>query len=323
MKKALITGITGQDGSYLAEFLLSKGYAVHGIVRRVALEDSEHRLWRIRHLLDKIILHPGSMESYASIFNIVEGIKPDECYHLAAQSFVSYSFEDEFSTINTNINGTHFMLSAVKENVPQCRFYFAASSEQFGHVREVPQNENTPFHPRSPYGISKVAGFDLTRNYREAYGIFACNGILFNHESPRRGFEFVTRKITHAVARIKMGLSKELILGNLNAKRDWGFSGDYVEAMWLMLQQSKPDDYVIATGETHTVREFVKLAFSCAGLNWKKYVKIDKDFYRPAEVHLLMGDYSKAKKKLGWKPKVKFEELVEMMVDADMSICQT
>lgn len=323
MKKALITGITGQDGSYLAELLLSKGYEVHGIVRRVALEDSEHRLWRIRHLLNKIVLHPGSMESYASIFNIVAKIKPDECYHLAAQSFVSYSFEDEFSTINTNINGTHFMLSAIKENVPKCKFYFAASSEQFGHVRETPQNENTPFYPRSPYGISKVAGFDLTRNYREAYGIFACSGILFNHESPRRGFEFVTRKITHAVARIKMGLSKELRLGNLNAKRDWGFSGDYVQAMWLILQQNKPQDYVISTGETHTVKEFVQIAFGHAGLDWKKYVKIDKNFYRPSEVHLLLGDYSKAKKKLGWKPKVKFKELVKMMVDADLQILKT
>jgi GDPmannose 4,6-dehydratase len=260
------------------------------------------------------------MESYASIFNIVKKIKPDECYHLAAQSFVSYSFEDEFSTINTNINGTHFILSAVKENSPACRFYFAASSEQFGHVRETPQNEKTPFHPRSPYGISKVAGFDLTRNYREAYGIFACNGILFNHESPRRGFEFVTKKITHAVARIKMGLSKELRLGNLEAERDWGFSGDYVKAMWLMLQQDKPDDYVIATGQTHTVKEFVKLAFSLAGLDWKKYVKIDKEFFRPAEVHLLMGDYSKARNKLGWKPEVKFKDLVKMMVNADLKV---
>jgi GDPmannose 4,6-dehydratase len=258
------------------------------------------------------------MESYASIFNIVEKIKPDECYHLAAQSFVSYSFEDEFSTINTNINGTHFMLSAIKEKAPKCRFYFAASSEQFGHVRETPQNENTPFHPRSPYGISKVAGFDLTRNYREAYGIFACSGILFNHESPRRGFEFVTRKITHAVARIKMGLSKELRLGNLEAKRDWGFSGDYVVAMCLMLQEKKPEDFVIATGETHTVKDFLQLAFGHAGLDWKKYTKIDKNFYRPSEVHLLLGDYAKAKKKLGWNPKVKFEALVKMMVDADL-----
>ncbi|MBA2124543.1 GDP-mannose 4,6-dehydratase [bacterium Unc6] len=319
MKKALITGITGQDGSYLAEFLLSKGYEVHGIVRRVALEDSEHRLWRIRHLLDKIVLHPGSMESYASIFKIVEETKPDECYHLAAQSFVSYSFEDEFSTISTNINGTHFVLSAVKEKAPKCRFYFAASSEQFGHVKETPQNENTPFHPRSPYGISKVAGFDLTRNYREAYGIFACNGILFNHESPRRGFEFVTRKIANAAARIKMGLAKELRLGNLKAKRDWGFAGDYVKAMWLMLQQNDPDDYVIATGETYSVKEFVKLAFNCVGLKWQNHVIIDKTFYRPSEVYLLRGDFSKARKKFGWKPKVKFEELVKMMVEADLA----
>jgi len=318
MKKALITGITGQDGSYLAEFLLSKGYEVHGIVRRVALEDSEHRLWRIRHLLDKIVVHPGSMESYASIFNIVEKVKPDKCYHLAAQSFVSYSFEDEFSTINTNINGTHFVLSAIKEKAPKCKFYFAASSEMFGLVKKTPQNENTPFHPRSPYGISKVAGFDLTRNYREAYGIFACNGIFFNHESPRRGFEFVTRKITNAVAEIKMGLAKELRLGNLEAKRDWGFAGDYVKAMWLMLQQDKPDDYVIATGETHSVKEFVKLAFDYVGLKWQDYVVVDKTFYRPTEVHLLKGDYSKAKRKLGWKPTVNFEELVRMMVEADL-----
>jgi GDPmannose 4,6-dehydratase len=320
MKKALITGITGQDGSYLVEFLLSKGYQVHGILRRVALEDPEHHLWRIRHILKKIVIHSGSLESFASLFNVVHKIKPDECYHLAAQSFVSYSFEDEFSTINSNINGTHYILSAIKELAPKCRFYFAASSEMFGKVKETPQNENTPFHPRSPYGISKVAGFELTRNYREAYGLFACNGILFNHESPRRGFEFVTRKITNAVARIKFGLDKELRLGNLDAKRDWGFAGDYVEAMWLMLQQNKPDDYVIATGETHTIREFVELAFRYAGLNYKKYVVIDKSFYRPAEVNILMGDYSKAKKKLGWRPRVKFKELVKMMVDADLAI---
>jgi GDPmannose 4,6-dehydratase len=319
MKKALITGITGQDGSYLAELLLSKGYEVHGIVRRVALEDSEHRLWRIRHLLDKIVLHPGSMESYASIFKIVEDVKPDECYHLAAQSFVSYSFEDEFSTINTNISGTHFVLSAIKEKAPKCKFYFAASSEMFGLVKKTPQNENTPFHPRSPYGISKVAGFDLTRNYREAYSIFACNGIFFNHESPRRGFEFVTRKISNAVAKIKMGLAKELRLGNLEAKRDWGFAGDYVEAMWLMLQQNDPDDYVIATGETYSVKEFVKLAFNCVGLKWQNHVIVDKIFYRPAEVYLLKGDFSKARRRLGWKPKVSFEELVKMMVEADLA----
>jgi len=318
MKKALITGIDGQDGSYLSEFLLKKGYQVHGMVRRVALEDQEHHLWRIRHILNKIILHPASLESYPSIFKLVEKVNPDECYHLAAQSFVSYSFEDEFSTINTNINGTHFVLSAVKEQAPKCKFYFAASSEMFGLVRETPQTEKTPFHPRSPYGISKVAAFDLTRNYREAYGLFACNGILFNHESPRRGFEFVTRKITNKVAEIKLGLDKELRLGNLDAKRDWGFAGDYVKAMWLMLQENKPDDYVIATGETHSVKEFAELAFAYVGLNWKKYTVIDKTYYRPAEVHLLKGDYSKARKKLGWKPAVNFEMLVKMMVDADI-----
>ena len=318
MKKALITGITGQDGSYLAEFLLKKGYEVNGLVRRIALEDPEHRLWRIKHILDKISLHPGSLESYASVFNVVEKIEPDECYHLAAQSFVSYSFEDAFSTINTNINGTLHILSAIKEKSPKCKFYNASSSEMFGMVKEIPQNENTPFHPRSPYGISKVAAFDLTRNYREAYGLFTCNGLLFNHESPRRGFEFVTRKITNATARIKLGLDKELRLGNLEAQRDWGYAGDYVEAMWLMLQQEKCDDYVIATNKTHSVGEFVELAFNCVNLNWENYVTIDKKFYRPAEVHQLVGDYSKAKKILGWHPRVNFEELIKMMVNSDL-----
>ncbi len=320
MKKAFITGITGQDGSYLAEFLLNKGYQVHGMVRRVALEDPEHRLWRIRHILDKLVLHSASLESYASIFNVIDKIKPDECYHLAAQSFVSYSFEDEFSTINTNINGTHFVLSAIKEKAPKCKFYFAGSSEQFGLVEETPQNENTPFHPRSPYGISKVAGFHLTQNYREAYGLFACNGILFNHESPRRGFEFVSRKITHTVAKIKLGFNEKLHIGNLEAKRDWGFAGDYINAMWLMLQEDKPEDYVIATGDVHSVKQFLQQAFNYVGLNWKKYVVIDKKLYRPAEVNILKGDYSKAKRKLGWKPVVKFEGLVKMMVDADIEI---
>ncbi|RZB38071.1 MAG: GDPmannose 4,6-dehydratase [Desulfobacteraceae bacterium Eth-SRB2] len=318
MKRALITGITGQDGSYLAELLLSKGYEVHSIVRRVALEDPANRFWRIKHILDRVTLHAASLESYASIFNVVEKVRPDECYHLAAQSFVSYSFEDAFSTLNTNINGTLFLLSAVEKKAPECRFYFAASSEMFGKAKGTPQNEDTPFHPRSPYGISKVAGFDLARNYRESYGLFACNGILFNHESPRRGFEFVTRKITSTVARIKMGIENELRLGNLEAKRDWGFSGDYVKAMWLMLQQNEPDDYVIATNETHSVKEFVDLAFSYAGLDWKDHVVIDERFFRPAEVQLLMGDYSKGKKKLGWKPTVRFEELVKMMVEADL-----
>lgn len=317
-KKALITGITGQDGSYLAEFLLKKGYEVHGLVRRVALEDPEHRLFRIRHLLGKVKIHPASLESYASIFNIVEKTQPHECYHLAAQTFVSYSFEDEFSTINTNINGTHYILSAIKQKAPKCRFYFAASSEMFGSVKKSPQNELTPFHPRSPYGISKVAGFELTRNYREAYGLFACNGICFNHESPTRGFEFVSRKISYGAAEIKLGISKKLPLGNLNAKRDWGFAGDYVKAMWLMLQHNKPDDYVIATGETHSVREFAQLAFDHVKLDWKKYVVIDKELYRPAEVNILEGDFSKARRILGWKPEVKFKDLVKIMVEADL-----
>lgn len=318
MKKALITGITGQDGSYLAELLLGKGYEVYGMVRRVALEDPDHHLWRVRHIRDKIMLYPGSLESYPSIFKIVEKVNPDECYHLAAQSFVSYSFEDEFSTINTNINGAHFVLSAIKERAPKCKFYFAASSEMFGLVKENPQNENTSFHPRSSYGISKVAGFHLTRNYREAYGLFACNGILFNHESPRRGFEFVTRKISHNVAKIKLGLEKELRLGNLEAKRDWGFAGDYVKAMWMMLQQDKPDDYVIATGKTYSVKEFVDLAFTVVGLNWQDYVVVDEMFYRPSEVHLLHGDYTKAKDRFGWEPTVDFKGLVKMMVKADL-----
>jgi GDPmannose 4,6-dehydratase len=255
-KKALITGITGQDGSYLAEYLLSSGYEVHGLVRRVALEDPHRRFTRINHLLDKITLHPASLESYPSIFHVVSRHNFDECYHLAAQSFVAESFADGFSTMNTNINGTHYMLAAIRELHPECRFYFAGTSEMFGKVKETPQRETTPFHPRSPYGISKVAGFELTRNYREAYNMFCCNGLLFNHEGPRRGFEFVTRKITSAVARIKLGLDSELRLGNLEAKRDWGHAADYVRAMHAMLQQPEPDDFVVATGETHSVREF-------------------------------------------------------------------
>ena len=318
MKKALITGITGQDGSYLAEFLLSKNYEVHGIVRRVAIEDPDHRLWRIRHIRDRVFLHAASLESFASIFYVVDKVKPDECYHLSAQSFVSYSFEDEFSTINTNINGTHYVLTALKERAPHCKFYFAGSSEMFGNAKESPQSEQTPFHPRSSYGISKVAGFHLTQNYREAYGIYAVSGILFNHESPRRGFEFVTRKITSTVAKIKLGMAKELRLGNLDAKRDWGFAGDYVKAMWMMLQQDEPEDYVVATGETHSIREFVELAFGSVGLDWKKYVKIDETLFRPAEVHELRGNFDKAKKKLGWEPRITFKELVDMMIESDM-----
>jgi len=318
MKKALITGITGQDGSYLAELLLEKGYDVHGIVRRVAIEDPEHRLSRIRHILDQVHLHPASLESYPSIFSVVREVEPEECYHLAAQSFVSYSFEDEFSTFNTNINGTHYILSSIKQIVPECRFYFAGSSEMFGKVREVPQNEETTFHPRSAYGITKVAGFDLTRNYREAYGLQTWNGILYNHESPRRGFEFVTRKISWHAAMIKKGRKKELRLGNLDAKRDWGYAKEYVEAMWLMLQQDAPDDFVVATGETHSVREFCEHAFSLLGLNWQDYVTTDPTYYRPAEVDILLGDATRAKERLGWSPKISFKELVEIMVEADL-----
>jgi GDPmannose 4,6-dehydratase len=318
LKKALITGITGQDGSYLAEFLLEKGYEVHGIVRRVALEDPRARMWRIRNILDKIQIHSASMESYASIFNIIAELKPHECYHLAAQSYVSYSFEDEFSTIDTNLNGTHYVLSSLKRQAPECRFYFAASSEMFGHAKTTPQNEETPFHPRSPYGISKMAGFELTRNYREAYDLFALSGILFNHESPRRGAEFVTRKISAAAAKIKLGLEKEIRLGNIEAKRDWGHAHDYVSAMWLMLQQDQPDDYVIATGQTRTVQEFVEAAFSYADLDYRDYLTIDKELYRPSEVHVLQGDASKAHKKLKWKPSISFEALVKEMVEADL-----
>jgi len=315
--RALITGITGQDGSYLAELLVSKGYEVHGIVRRVALEDPEHRLSRLAPILDRITLHAASMESYASIHLVVAKVTPDECYHLAAQSFVSYSFDDEFSTLNANINGTHYLLAALKNLAPDCRMYFAGSSEMFGKAEEVPQRESTPFHPRSTYGISKVAGFELTRNYREAYGMHASSGILFNHESPRRGYEFVTRKITAGVARILASRTDRLPLGNLEAKRDWGHAREYVEAMWRMLQQPSPDDYVVATGETHSVREFAELAFACVGLDYQKYVDIDPSLYRPAEVNLLLGDATRARQRLGWHHQVSLPELVAEMVDAD------
>jgi GDPmannose 4,6-dehydratase len=318
VKKALITGITGQDGSYLTELLLEKGYEVHGIVRRVALEHPQARMWRIKNTLDRIQIHGASLESYASIFDIIADIKPDECYHLGAQSFVSYSFEDEFSTINTNLNGTHYVLSAIKRQAPDCRFYFAASSEMFGNVKETPQNEITPFHPRSPYGISKMAGFELTRNYREAYDLFALSGILFNHESPRRGAEFVTRKITSAAAKIKLGLDNKISLGNLEAKRDWGHSRDYVRAMWLMLQQIEPKDYVIATGESHSVQEFLETAFNYLNLDYRDFLVIDEELYRPSEVNILVGDASKAHQELNWHPAVSFEELIKEMVDSDL-----
>jgi len=317
-KKALITGITGQDGSYLAEHLLNSGYEVHGLVRRVALEAPERRFGRIAHLLDRLILHPASLESYPSIFHVFSHHDFAECYHLAAQSFVAESFADGFSTMNMNINGTHYVLAAIRELRPKCKFYFAGSSEMFGNIKEFPQTEATGFYPRSPYGISKVAGFHLTRNYRDAYQMYCVSGILFNHESPRRGFEFVTRKTTSAVAKIKLGLATELLIGNLDAQRDWGHAADYVRAMHLMLQQPKPDDYVIATGETHSVREFCEMAFAEAGLDWRDYVKVDERYYRPAEVDLLVGDATKARQTLGWKPTYTFKQLVSEMVREDI-----
>jgi GDPmannose 4,6-dehydratase len=322
MKRALITGITGQDGSYLAELLLDKGYEVHGIIRRVAIEDPEHRLWRILHIKDRLHLHAASLESLPSIYRVFQAVKPDECYHLAAQSFVVYSFEDEFSTLHANINGTHYVLAALRDCAPDCRFYFAASSEMFGKAHEVPQNEATVFHPRSAYGISKVAGFHLTRNYREAYGIKACSGILYNHESPRRGYEFVSRKITAHAARIKLGLAKEVRLGNLDARRDWGHAKEYVRAIWMMLQREKPEDYVIATGEQHTVREFAETAFAHVGLNYRDHVVVDPQFLRPAEVDTLLGDASKAKRELGWSCQIKFQDLVREMVEEDLRLCR-
>lgn len=317
-KKALITGITGQDGSYLAEHLLGLDYEVHGIVRRVALESPRQHLWRLQGCIEKLHLHAGSLESYPSLYHLVQQVQPQECYHLAAQSFVSYSFEDEFSTMNTNLNGTHFLLSAIRHASPKCRFYFAGSSEMFGKVKSSPQNEETAFHPRSVYGISKVAGFDLTRNYREAYNLFACCGILFNHESPRRGREFVTRKITSTASLIKKGKAHELRLGNLDARRDWGHAKDYVQAMYLMLQQDSPEDFVIGSGKAHSVRDFLQATFSELDLNYQDYVIVDEKFFRPAEVEILLADPKKAKVNLNWEAKVNFKDLVKEMIQSDM-----
>ena len=316
--KALITGITGQDGSYLSELLLEKGYEVHGIVRRVAIEDPEHRLWRIRHILGNIHLHAASLESYPSLFRVIDKVRPDEIYHLAAQSYVSYSFEDEFSTFGINISGTHFVLAAVRDLVPETRFYFAASSEMFGNAPVYPQNETTPFNPRSAYGISKLAGYHLTRNYREAYNLHATCGILYNHESPRRGFEFVTRKITSRAAQIKLGLANEIRLGNLDARRDWGHAKNYVKAMWLMLQQPKPDEYVVSSGIMHSVRDFLEGAFQRLGLDPYKYVVVDPNLIRPTDIDRLVGDATKAKTVLGWNPEVSFERLIDDMVESDL-----
>jgi GDPmannose 4,6-dehydratase len=313
-KRALITGITGQDGSYLAELLLGKGYEVFGLVRRAATPSTE----RIAHILDKVHLLVGEMTDQGSLLDAMEVSQADEVYNLAAQSFVGDSWTVPISTGDVDGLGVTRMLEAIRRVKPEARFYQAATSEMYGMVHEVPQTETTPFHPRSPYGVGKVYGFFITLNYRESYGMHASNGILFNHESPRRGLEFVTRKITDHVARLKLGTASELRLGNLDCKRDWGYAGDYVELMWRMLQEDEPDDYVAATGETHTVREFCEIAFSHVGFDWEKYVVVDQKFVRPAEVELLLGDPSKAKAKLGWEPKVSFRSLVEMMVDADV-----
>jgi len=313
--RALISGITGQDGSYLAEWLLEQGYEVYGIVRR----SSAPNLWRIEHILDRIELRPADLLDQLSLLKILDEVRPREFYNLAAMSFVPASWDQPLLTGEYNAQGVTRALEAVRQVDTKIRFYQASSSEMFGKVRAVPQSEETPFYPRSPYGVSKVYGHYITVNYRESYDLFACSGILFNHESPRRGLEFVTRKVTDGVARIKLGLSKELRMGNLDARRDWGFAGDYVRAMWLMLQQDEPDDYVIATGETHSVRELIEVAFGHAGLDWKKHVTLDQRFLRPAEVDLLIGTPEKAKAKLGWTPTVDFAALVKMMVDADLA----
>jgi GDPmannose 4,6-dehydratase len=313
-KRAIITGITGQDGSYLAELLLEKGYDVIGVVRR----SSSPNLWRIEHLLDRVSLRPADLLDQLSLLRLIQDVKPHEIYNLAAMSFVPASWDQPLLTGDYNSMGVTRLLEAIRHVDTSIKLYQASSSEMYGRVREVPQTELTPFYPRSPYGVSKVFGHYITVNYRESYNMFAVSGILFNHESPRRGLEFVTRKVTDGVARIKLGLSDHLALGNLDACRDWGFAGDYVRAMWMMLQQDRADDYVIATGVTHSVRQLVETAFEHAGLDWQKYVRIDPAFLRPAEVDHLIGDASKAKRLLGWEPSVSFEQLVAMMVNADI-----
>lgn len=319
-KKALITGIAGQDGSYLADLLVAKGYEVHGIVRRIAIEDSAHKLKNLSHLHDRVKLHVASLDNVLSLIKTIREVMPDECYHLAASSFVSYSFEDEMSILNNNINATHYLLAALKEFVPSCRFYYAGSSEMFGAVENSPQDEHTPFNPRAIYGVSKVAGYHLVKNYRQQYDMFACSGILYNHESPRRGYEFVTRKIISSAVRIKLGLQESVSLGNLDAHRDWGYAPDYVNAMWLMLQADSPDDYVVATGETHTVREFVETAFSSLGLDYQQYVIIDPKFFRPAEQVQLCGNPAKIITDLGWQRTRSLAEIIKEMVAVEMQL---
>ena len=317
-KRALIKGITGQDGSYLAEFLISQGYQVLGMVRRSSTVNFD----RIRHFQDDITIVQGDLLDQMSLLDILREYRPQEVYNLAAQSFVPTSWKQPVLTGEFTALGVTRMLDAIRMVDPEIRFYQASSSEMFGKVREVPQRETTPFYPRSPYGVAKVYGHWITVNYRESYDLFACSGILFNHESPRRGLEFVTHKVTYGVARIKLGLADELRLGNLEARRDWGYAGDYVEAMWLMLQQDEPDDYVIATGRTHSVQELCEVAFGYLDLDWRQYVVSDPQFFRPAEVDLLVGDASRAQAKLGWEPSVSFEELIRLMVDADLKALQ-
>ncbi len=319
MKRALITGITGQDGSYMADFLLGKGYEVHGLVRRVAFQDPEQRFQRIRHILDRVTLHSGAVESFPNVFSIMNALKPDECYHYAGQSYVAYSFEDEYSTMLVNTTGTHHILAAIRECAPHCRLYFPATGEMFGNPESSAQNESTPCFPCSSYGVSKLAACHLVRMYREVHGVFASVGISMNHESPRRGFDFISRKVSRAVARIKLGLETELRVGNIEARRDWGFAGDYVRAMWMMLQQDRPDDYVIATGEQHSVRELIETAFAHVGLDWERYTVFDPSCLRLRDVNALRGDNRKIREKLGWEPKVNFEQLIRMMVDADLA----
>ncbi len=314
-KRAIISGITGQDGSYLAELLLEQGYDVTGIVRRA----SAPNFWRIEHLLDRLTLRPADLLDQLSLMRVIDDVRPTEFYNLAAMSFVPASWDQPMLTGEFNSQGVTRVLEAIRQVDPKVRLYQASSSEMFGKVREIPQTELTPFYPRSPYGVSKAFGHYITVNYRESYGLFACSGILFNHESPRRGLEFVTRKVTDGVARVKLGLADSLALGNLDACRDWGFAGDYVRAMWMMLQQDQPDDYVVATGIAHSVRDLVEVAFARVGLDWQQYVRVDPAFLRPAEVDHLIGDPAKARTVLGWHPSVDFKALVEMMVDADLA----
>ena len=317
-RRALITGISGQDGSYLAELLLNKGYEVHGLIKQESLEDKEHKLQNILHLLDRIILHFGSIDNHLSVYKVISKVLPDECYHLAASSFVSYTFDDESSVLSTNFNSTHYLLSSIKELCPNCKFYFAGSSEMFGDAEIHPQNEATKFNPRSIYGISKLASYHLVRNYRKQHGIFACTGILFNHESPRRGYEFVTKKIISSAVKIHLGLLDTIELGNIDAQRDWGYSPDYVEGMHRILNHTEPDDFVLATGQLHSVREFLDITFSYFNLDYAKYLKINPQYFRPTEAVPLHGDYTKAKTVLGWTPKKTFQEIIHEMIENEL-----